>query len=87
MNPELRYAKALYDLCFLKPKHKLLIPSIAENESIAHSKYSVTKRDNPKIGIKVITNGITKQWTAQVRLENIPILSIILIHSSFCENI
>jgi hypothetical protein len=79
VSPIPRKENAVNDLCFLKPKHKLVIPNIAEIIRRIHSNSSVANKDNPKIGNNVITKGIIIQCTAQVILAIIPALSNIFL--------
>ena len=66
VKPIPRKEKALRDLCFLKPKHKLITPKIAETIKSSHSNSSVASIDKPKIGSNVTINGQSNTLTINV---------------------
>jgi hypothetical protein len=60
-NPIPAYEKAMYDLCFLNPKHKLTRFNINEADKNSHSNVSVANKLTPTIGKKIIINGMIEQ--------------------------
>jgi hypothetical protein len=74
-RPDASNGKALNDLCFLYPKHKLVIPNNKEAERKAHSNVSDTNRDKLRTGNTTIIKGMIVQWKAQIMEATAPILS------------
>jgi hypothetical protein len=70
--------KALYDLCFLNPKHKLVIPIVREKAKNNHSISSVTKSDKPITGKTTTIKGKREQWIAHNKAAINPTLSNLL---------
>jgi hypothetical protein len=60
-RPDASAGKAFKDLCFLYPKHKLVIPNNKEAERNTHSKVSDTNKDRLNIGKTTTAKGMIVQ--------------------------
>jgi hypothetical protein len=71
--------KALNDLCFLYPKHKLERPNTKDVANINHSNFSWVNNDILNTGNNINTIGKIVQCIAHSIDENIPSLSSLFI--------